>query len=80
MNYIKVNSGIQFAKVVRVDGREKVAFGTAENAPHTLYLDADRAKALAFKLLEAAKHASAEIERSQREFMKAVEASHVQMP
>lgn len=55
--YIQVSSGIQFAKVVRVDGREKVAFGTAEDCPHTLYLSPDRAKLLAFRLLEAANHA-----------------------
>lgn len=73
MNYIQLSSGIQFAKVVRVDGKEKVAFGMCENAPHTTYLDPQRAKDLAFKLLEAAKHASATIERSQREFMKSVE-------
>lgn len=73
MQYIKVNTGLQFARVERVDGKSKMAYGIAEDAPHTLYLDAQRAKALAFKLLEAAKHASATIERSQREFMKSVE-------
>lgn len=57
IQYIKVNTGIQFAKVIRVDGREKVAFGAADDCPHTLYLSPDRAKALAFRLLEAANHA-----------------------
>ena len=58
VTYIKVNTGIQFAKVVRVDGKEKVAFGIAEDCPHTLYLSPERAKFLAFRLLEAANHAA----------------------
>lgn len=56
--YIQVKSGLQFAKVVRVDGREKVAFGIDEDGSNTLYLDVVRAKALAFRILEAANHAS----------------------
>lgn len=57
IQYIQVKTSVQHAKVVRVDGREKIAFGTDENCHNTLYLDCDRAKSLAFRLLEAVKHA-----------------------
>lgn len=57
MTYIQVHTGIQFAKVVRVDGKEKIAFGLADDTRQTTYLDPARAKQLAFRLLEAANHA-----------------------
>ena len=56
IQYIQVKSDINTAKVIRVDGREKVAFGLGEG-DNTMYLSPDRAKALAFRLLEAANHA-----------------------
>lgn len=55
--YIQVSTNLQFAKVVRADGQEKIAFGSAEDCQHTMYLSPERAKALAFRLLEAANHA-----------------------
>ena len=58
MTYIQVHTGIQFAKVVRIDGNEKVAFGLADDTKQTTYLDPERAKAFAFRLLEAANHAA----------------------
>jgi hypothetical protein len=61
MQYIQVKTNLQHAKVVRVDGREKIAFGTDEGGVNTLYLDAARAKSLAFRLLEAAKHAGKDL-------------------
>lgn len=56
MSYIQIKSGLQFAKIVCVDGKTKVAFGIGEDGTNTMYLDTARAKALAFRLLEAVKH------------------------
>lgn len=56
-HYIQVKTGIQFASVISVNGREKVICMDGQDAPRTTYIDAQRAKALAFALLEAAKRA-----------------------
>jgi hypothetical protein len=56
MSYIQIKSGLQFAKIVCIDGKEKIAFGIGEDGTNTMYLDSTRAKSLAFRLLEAVKH------------------------
>ncbi len=56
MQYIQVKTGIQFARIVSIDGKDKIAFGEDDDVKNTLYVDAERAKALAFRLLEAVKH------------------------
>ena len=56
MQYIQLKTGIQFASVRRIDGKLKEVFNLADDANHTTYIDAKRAKSLAFALLEAAKN------------------------
>lgn len=57
MNYIQIKTGIQHAAVRSINGKEKVIYMAADEAIKTTYIDAARAKMLAFALLKAAAHA-----------------------
>lgn len=58
--YIQLRTDIQFAQVVRVDGKKKTIIkGDVANA-NTTYIDAERAKKLAYALLEAAAHSDSQ--------------------
>lgn len=55
MQYIQLKTGIQYVAIRSVSGREKTIMMNGDNADRTTYLDAQRAKRIAFALLEAAK-------------------------
>lgn len=55
MQYIQLKTGIQYVSIRSVNGREKAIMMNGDNADRTTYLDAQRAKRVAFALLEAAK-------------------------
>lgn len=55
MQYIQLKTGIQYVAIRSVSGREKTIMMNGDNADRTTYLDAQRAKRVAFALLEAAK-------------------------
>lgn len=56
MDYIQLRTDVQFAQVVRVDGKHKTIIQGETANSSTTYIDADRAKKLAYALLEAAAH------------------------
>lgn len=55
-NYIQLRTDVMFAQVVRVDGKHKTIIQGETANSGTTYLDAERAKKLAFAPLEAAAH------------------------
>lgn len=53
--YIQLKTGIQYVAIRSVNGREKAIMMSGDGADRTTYLDAARAKRIAFALLEAVK-------------------------